>query len=142
MTRGPGASTSTAPGTSAARRNLLATLEQLLDIQATEERAALTQASDIIQHALGGDKVDIFVYEPANNTLVAKGTSETPMGNKQHELGLDRLPLANGGRSVLVYTTGQPYLSGDAAKAILAMDEREKSERAEREAARAQAAAA
>jgi len=108
MTRAPEASASIAP------RNLLATLEQLLDIQATEERAALTQASDIIQRALGIDKVDVFIYDPSNDTLVAKGTSETPMGKKQHELGLDRLPLSNGGRSVLVYTTGQPHMTGEA----------------------------
>jgi signal transduction histidine kinase len=107
MTRGPGAT--------AAPRNLLKTLEQLLDIQATEERAALTQASDIIQRALGGDKVDVFVFEPSSTTLVAKGTSETPMGKKQHELGLDRLPIANGGRSVIVYTSGEPYVGTDAA---------------------------
>lgn len=108
MTRAPDASAATAP------RNLLATLEQLLDIQATEERAALTQASDIIQRALGSDKVDVFIYEPSSDSLVAKGTSETPMGKKQHELGLDRLPLSNGGRSVLVYTTGQPHITGEA----------------------------
>ncbi|HEY2032035.1 MAG TPA: HAMP domain-containing sensor histidine kinase [Myxococcales bacterium] len=108
MTRAPQASAVTAP------RNLLATLEQLLDIQATDERTALTQASDIIQRALGSDKVDVFVYEPSNDTLVAKGTSETPMGKKQHELGLDRLPISNGGRSVIVYTTGELHLCNQA----------------------------
>jgi two-component system OmpR family sensor kinase len=107
MTKAPGGRNPAAP------RNLLATLEQLLDIQATDERTALTQASDIIQRALGSDKVDVFLFDASNNSLVAKGTSETPMGKKQHELGLDRLPLANGGRSVLVFAAGEPYVCND-----------------------------
>ena len=45
---------------------------------------------------------------------MACGTSDTPMGRKQWQLGLDRLPLANGGRTVEVYRTGRPYLTGRA----------------------------
>jgi signal transduction histidine kinase len=95
-------------------RDLLSTLEHLLEIPAVDERIALTEASNVIQRALAGDKVDVFVHDPTIDSLVAMGTSLTPMGRKQHELGLDRLPLANGGRSVQVFKTGGTHLHGRA----------------------------
>jgi two-component system, OmpR family, sensor kinase len=52
------------------------------------------------------------LYEPANNTLVAMGVSHTPLGKKQKDLGLDRLPLANGGRTVQNYQQQQSYITG------------------------------
>lgn len=69
-------------------------------------------ASDLLSAALGADKVDVFLYEAPSHTLVAVGTSETAMGRRQHALGLDRLPLANGGRTVEVYQRGAPYRDG------------------------------
>jgi signal transduction histidine kinase len=91
---------------------LLATLEQLLAIQATSVKPALDAASTLIAAAIGADKVDAFLYEPATHSLVAVGTSLTPMGQQQIALGLDHLAIANGGRSVEVYQTGQPYHNG------------------------------
>jgi two-component system, OmpR family, sensor kinase len=84
----------------------LATLERLLAINATSVKPALNEASDLIADALHADKVDAFVYEQATHTLVALGTSETPMARQERALGLDRLPVANDGRSVQVYQTG------------------------------------
>jgi len=75
---------------------LLATLYLLLAIQATETRAALNQATQLVSEVLGADKADVFLYDPAVDTLVAEGTSGTPMGRRQIALGLDRLPLSNG----------------------------------------------
>ena len=49
--------------------------------------------------ALDADKVDIFLYEADKDSLVALGTSDTPTGRQEHELGLDRFPRSNGGRS-------------------------------------------
>jgi DNA-binding CsgD family transcriptional regulator len=93
---------------------LLDTLQRLLRIQSPEIRPALTEASTSINEVLGAEKVDVFLYESRTDSLVAMGTSETPMGRRQHELGLDRQPLANGGTAVLAYRTGEPYLSGHA----------------------------
>lgn len=93
---------------------LLRALERLLAIDATSVKGALDQASQGLAEALGADKVDVFLHEPASASLVALGTSATPMGRRQHELGLNRLPLANGGREVEVYRTGQPYATGRA----------------------------
>jgi signal transduction histidine kinase len=90
----------------------LRALEQLLAIHATALKPALDEASTIIADALGADKVDTFLYEPARHTLVAMGTSRTPLGQRQKALGLDQLPLANGGRSAEVFVTGQVYHYG------------------------------
>jgi signal transduction histidine kinase len=90
----------------------LTTLERLLAIQATAVKPALDEASTFIADALRADKVDAFLYDPASTSLVAVGTSQTPLGARQHALGLDRLALANGGRSVEVFQTGVPYHSG------------------------------
>ena len=104
--------TSSAPGDSARHARRLTTLEGLLAIQATEARSALNQASDLVARALGADKVDVFLYEANTDSLVAFGTSNTPMGRRQHALGLDRLPRSNGGKTAAVFETGQPYRTG------------------------------
>jgi two-component system, OmpR family, sensor kinase len=92
----------------------LSTLEQLLAIRSTELDGALDQAADLIAAAVGADKVDAFLYEPASESLVAAGTSRTPMGRKQLAIGMDRMPLANGGRTAEVFRTGVSHLTGRA----------------------------
>ena len=91
---------------------LLETLQRLIAIQAPQLRPALDQACSLVAEALEADKVDVFLYEGASTSLVAMGTSDTPMGRKQHEAGLNRLPIANNGPSVQVFLTGTPYLNG------------------------------
>jgi two-component system OmpR family sensor kinase len=90
----------------------LATLEGLLALDAIEIRATLDRAALLIANVLGTDKIDVFLYQPENQTLVALGVSPTEMGQQQIRIGLDRQPLANGGRGAEVFRTGQPYLSG------------------------------
>jgi GAF domain-containing protein len=90
----------------------LTTLERLLAIQATAIKPALDEASTFIAEVLRADKVDAFLYDPAVTSLVAVGISHTPMGQQQQTLGLDRLQLANRGRTVEVFQTGVPYQSG------------------------------
>jgi two-component system OmpR family sensor kinase len=93
---------------------MLHTLEQLLAISASDVTTALNEASDLIARVLRSDKVDIFLYDPSREALVAVGTSNTPMGRRQHAIGMDVLPIANGGRSVKVFQTGQSYMTGDS----------------------------
>jgi DNA-binding CsgD family transcriptional regulator len=87
-------------------------LERLLAIPIDDARGALTQASDVIAESLPCDKVDVFFHDPRAECLVALGTSTTPLGRLQKDLGLDRLPLARGGRAADVFQTGAPYISG------------------------------
>jgi two-component system OmpR family sensor kinase len=90
---------------------LLTTLQRLLELP-TSVSETLQQSAQLVAAALHAEKVDTFLYDPATESLLAYGTSQTPMGAKEQALGLDRLPLAQGGRAVEVYQTGQPYWSG------------------------------
>jgi DNA-binding CsgD family transcriptional regulator len=93
---------------------LLALLQRLLTMKSVEMRPILDEASTFIAETFGADKVDIFLYEADVDTLVALGTSKTPMGERQHALGLNRLPVSNGGRAGWVFKSGEPYVSGRA----------------------------
>jgi two-component system, OmpR family, sensor kinase len=103
--------TGAAPG--AAQR--LQALERMLAVQGVGLRSALDQISTLLAEALRADKVDVFVYEPESDSLVALGTSVTPMGKRQHELGLHRQPLTNGGLAARVYATGEVLRTTDPA---------------------------
>jgi GAF domain-containing protein len=87
-------------------------LGQLQRITASDLQEALTQAAQAVAEAFGVDKTDIFLLDPATSSLVALGTSRTPMGQQQRALGLHILPLANGGRMVQVFQAQQPYRDG------------------------------
>src|SRR5579862_4383402 len=91
---------------------LLVTLQRLLELPTTNVSATLHQSAQLVATALQAEKVDAFLYDPPSDSLIAFGTSETPMGAKEKVLGLDQLPLAQGGRVVEVYQTGRPYWSG------------------------------
>lgn len=92
---------------------LFETLKRLLAINATTVRGTLEQVSQLVAEVLRAEKVDAFMLEVATDTLFAVGTSDTEMARYQRSIGLDRLPLANGGRAVEVFRTGQHYLCND-----------------------------
>jgi DNA-binding CsgD family transcriptional regulator len=98
------------------------TLERLLALDAVDLDAALNQAAQIVVEALGADKIDAFVYEANTESLVARGTSDTPMGREQIALGLNRLPLAHGGRAAVVYRTGEDHLDGHVDEDPIELD--------------------
>jgi DNA-binding CsgD family transcriptional regulator len=77
---------------------------------------AMTQAAQRLAEALGADKADVLLHDAATASLVAIGTSRTPMGLLQREHGLDRLRISEGGRSVEVLQTGRSHLYRHAAR--------------------------
>lgn len=89
-------------------------LQRLLAIDALSLHDALSEASDLLAETMGAEKVDAFMYDASTESLIAVGTSATPMGRRQHALGLHREPLANGGRAVQVYESGQPFYTPQA----------------------------
>jgi two-component system, OmpR family, sensor kinase len=111
-TRAQIAAWATAQGLNATEDRLLVTLERLLEMQPTGLGNAMDQVASLVAEVLGTDKVDAFLHEPETATLVAVGASDTPMSRRQRALGLDRQPLANGGRAVMIFETGQPHLNG------------------------------
>jgi signal transduction histidine kinase len=60
------------------------------------------------------DKVDAFFLDERRSSLVAQGTSRTPLGERQKALGLDVLPLVNGGLIVDTFKTGVSQVTGRA----------------------------
>jgi two-component system, OmpR family, sensor kinase len=72
----------------------------------------LMHASNAVAEALRADKVDVFLYDDSRDSLVAVGTSTQPLSELQKKLGLDVLPISNGGRSVSAFQTGKTYFSG------------------------------
>jgi two-component system OmpR family sensor kinase len=93
-------------------RRMLATLEQLLAVDVADLESALTQSCDLVAEALSADKVDAFLYQPSKDTLVALSTSQQALSALQKKLGLDVLPISNGGRAVSVYQTGETFVTG------------------------------
>lgn len=106
--------TTAAEGTADRQARLLTTLERMLGLETVNVADTLDQAAQLLTAAIHTEKVDIFLYDPAVTTLVAVGTSKTEMGDHQQALGLDRLPLANGGIEAEVFQTGEPFLTGRA----------------------------
>lgn len=94
-----------------ADRALLETLRQLLTIEATDLKSALDQVGTLLSDVLQSDKVDVLLYDAKIDSLVAFGRSKTPLAEKQHRLGLDRIAVSNGGCVVEVYRSGEPYLT-------------------------------
>jgi two-component system OmpR family sensor kinase len=91
---------------------LLTTLDRLLELPTTDVNSTLNQVVQLVGEALTAEKVDVFLHDAATDTLMALGNSDTPMGKRQHAIGMDRLLLMNGGRIVEVFLTGIPYLTG------------------------------
>ena len=85
-------------------------LEQLMAIETRDLGHALDEASTRIAEALGAEKVDAFLVE--GQVLRARGTSRTDLGRRQREMALDVLQLANGGRLVGVFQTGEDHIDG------------------------------
>lgn len=91
---------------------LVGLLQDLLKLPAVDERQALTEAASAVAGVLSCEKVDAFFYDSSRSSLIAIGTSRTPLGERQKQLGLDVLPVANGGRIVQVFRSGRPHLDG------------------------------
>lgn len=104
-----GAGLRTAPLATAEVR--LDSLERLMAIRASDPSGSLKQAADLLATTFGAEKVDVFLQESSSETLVAVGTSDTPLGREQHRLGLHRLAIANGGAAVRVFQTGESHLT-------------------------------
>jgi two-component system OmpR family sensor kinase len=95
---------------------LLEILESLLAQDAISLDDAMTRAAHRVAEVLRADKVDVLLHDEATDDLVAVGTSQTPMGRREHELGLDRLPVADGGWTIDVFRTGRSHLTRNAER--------------------------
>ena len=90
---------------------LLRALQTLLALEVTDLERALNAAAQQIAEGMHADKVDVFLHDRARGCLIAVGTNDSPMARKQKALGLDRLPVSDGGTGVHVFRTGESRLS-------------------------------
>jgi len=90
----------------------LATLERLLALPSADLKRTLSEAATLVAEATQSDKVDAFLYDVRRDSLVAVGSSTQPLSARQRQLGLDVLPVTNGGRVVYVYETGRTFVTG------------------------------
>lgn len=98
------------------QEQLLTMLEHLLELPVHAIDAALHQVVQQSTEVLTVDKMDIFFLDSSNETLVARYISDTPLGKRQQAIGMDRLPLANGGRTVEVFLTGVPCFNNHVSE--------------------------
>ncbi len=96
----------------ASPQRLLELLEALLRLPAGDLKTTLEHVGNLVAAATDADKIDAFVYDPGRDSLVAVGTSTQPLSALQRQLGLDVLPVSNGGRVVHVYKTGETFITG------------------------------
>ena len=85
---------------------LLTTLEHLQETPTSSADSILEQAIEQVREVLAVDKIDIFFLDSTNETLVAMSNRDTAMARLQKAIGMDRLPLANGGSTVEVFLSG------------------------------------
>ena len=95
-------------------RRLLSILEPLFELGPASIDVVLSQCADLIAAGLESEKVDAFLYEGASDSLVAIGTSHTPLAALQRRLGLNRLAIANGDPMSKVFRSGECYRTGHA----------------------------
>jgi DNA-binding CsgD family transcriptional regulator len=91
---------------------ILGLLETLREVDSATARDAMAHATNVLATAFAADKVDAFFHDPEADMLIALGTSQTPMGKRQHELDLHRLPLFNGGRAAWVFREKRAFHAG------------------------------
>lgn len=92
---------------------LFLALTRLLALPVTSVRETLVEACEVVASVIETDKVDAFLHDAARDSLVALGTNDSPMSRLQRALGLDHMPLSNGGRAAEVFQTGKRYLCDD-----------------------------
>ena len=100
------------PGKTALPERLLDTLEQLFRVPTGDLKTTLTHVADLLARATGADKVDAFLYDPKRDSLVAVASSTQPLSILQRKLGLDVLPMSNGGSAAHAYATGETVFNG------------------------------
>jgi len=100
----------------ASPQRLLEVLEALLRLPAADLKTTLNHVADLVAEATGADKIDAFIYDATRDSLVAVGSSTQPLSARQRQLGLDVLPVSNGGRVVHVFKTGETFMTGQLDK--------------------------
>jgi two-component system, OmpR family, sensor kinase len=79
-------------------------------------KATLGPVATRIAEVMGSEKVDIMFLDPERSAFVSLGVSQTPLGHKQKELGLDIVPAQAATLLAQVYRTGESVLVPDSLR--------------------------
>jgi len=94
-------------------RALFAALRALVRLDSTAPRQTVFDAaSAIIAEAVGADALDIFLYDASSESLIPVRAPRSPMGRLERTIGVDRLPLRDGGLAVRVFLQGGSFRTG------------------------------
>ncbi len=69
-------------------------------------------ASALIVEAVGAAALDIFLYDASSESLIAVRAPRSPMARLERTIGVDRLPLPDGGLAVRVFQDGRSVRTG------------------------------
>lgn len=102
-------------GREARRTRLIDLLRYVSSLDYTQElHTVLTAVADRVAEVLHVEKVDVMLYDPERAALVSFGVSQTPLGVRQQELGLDILPATTEDLMIRVFRTGESTVVTDA----------------------------
>src|SRR3712207_5044274 len=101
------------PG-SAPEDRVLCLLQAIDGMRSSEPLQIASEVAAQLAAAFRADLANVLVFRPEIGSLEVLGVSATPMGRRQLGLGLDRLPLVNGGYAALTFQLGTPRLTGRA----------------------------
>ena len=103
-------------GREARRTRLIDLLRYVSGLDYSQElHTVLTAVADRVAEVLQVEKVDVMLYDPERDALVSFGVSQTPLGTRQKELGLDIIPTATDALMIQVFRSGESALVTDAA---------------------------
>ncbi|MDQ2807784.1 MAG: GAF domain-containing sensor histidine kinase, partial [Chloroflexota bacterium] len=102
-------------GREARRTRLIDLLRYVSGLDYSQElHTVLTAVADRVAEVLQVEKVDVMLYDPERDALVSFGVSQTALGARQKELGLDILPCTTADLMIQVFRSGESALVGDA----------------------------
>ncbi len=101
------------------RTELIQLLHTIAAIPASESAEDLAHTiTDQLSAITHADIASIFLHSAATDELVAFGSSTTPLGQLQHEHGMDHLPLATSGPLLQVLQQNTPLLLGSGVDIV------------------------
>jgi signal transduction histidine kinase/CheY-like chemotaxis protein len=94
--------------------SLVPVVEQLLALPGGAVEPTLHAAANVVARALRAEKLDIWSHDAEGDSLFVQGINDGELPRRERALGMDRLPIAAGGRLIGVYLSGEPYITGRA----------------------------
>jgi DNA-binding CsgD family transcriptional regulator len=94
-------------------RNRYAALRALVHVDPIAPlQTMFDTASAIVVEAIGADALDTLLYDAPSESLIAVRAPRSQMARLERTIGVDRLPLRDGGLAVRVFQDGSSFRTG------------------------------